>query len=496
MNRAGELHLLGLLVLGLLMTIPLQAQEIQASLDRPTVFAGETVTLTIAVNGQGPAAEPIFLEVQVEPQNPYVQSQVLYTARLFYTVPLLEGSLDAPNLQQASVERLGEDISYDSIRNGQRYRVIERRYVIYPEKSGELTIPAIQLHGRIHADTNAQPSPGLLLEPDRPVQLAGDSLTLQVRPRPADYHGEYWLPSRELTLHEAWPEQPPSWRVGEPVTRLLTIDAKGLSAEQLPALLMPDSNAVRLYPDQLVVETRTDGNGISGHREQRLAIVPTQAGELTLPEIRLNWWDTLHDKEQVAVLPARTITVLPAVGPVSPSPPPLPTPVQTAANVSPSPEKPPLSLPGIFWPGVSAVLLGLWLFTLLGWWRARRSRVPPPPSPVRQAPPQARRALRQACRANDAGSAARALLEWAAEVWPDCPPTTLGALAERLAGHSAPVRELDRTLYAATATPWQGKALWEAVCNGLLEQGAALVPQPEGLPPLYPEWVTARTPGT
>ena len=139
----------------------------------------------------------------------------------------------------------------------------------------------------------------------------------------------------------------------------------------------------------------------------------------------------------------------------------------------------------------------LWLFTLLGWWRTRRSSAPPPPLPVRQAPPtQVRRALRQACRANDAGGAARALLEWAAEAWPDCPPGTLGALAERLASHGAPVRELDRALYAATSTPWQGKGLWEAVCNGLLEQGAAPAPQPEALPPLYPEWVTARMPRT
>lgn len=461
------------------------------------VGAQRTAPLQLLVQPQpaiaSPGTGPLFLDVQVQPREPYVQAQVLYTIRLFYTVPILEGSLDAPELTDAVIERLGEDTAYEAVRNGHSYRVIERRYAIFPEKSGPLTVPAISFRGRIRSEDSVRP--GLFPGAGRRVQVDAAAVTLTVRPRPAQFSGAHWLPSARLTLREdPVPETASPVRVGEPITRTLVLEAKGLTAAQLPALPLPEPAKARLYPDQPLRETGNDGTWITGRREQRVAVIPTQPGELTLPEIRLAWWDTAQDKEQLAVLPARLVTVLPAADAA-------PAPAPPVAAIETSSAKKPWSLPGglplplaqaALWPGISAALLLLWLATLLGWWwtRQRHALVA---AASGAAPPAgiARRALRQACRANDPQRAARALLDWAAVWWPEHPPINLGDLARRLAKGAAAVRELDRALYAPGATPWEGSMLWEAVKKGPTEKRKTSATQARTaeLPPLYPERV-------
>ena len=55
----------------------------------------------------------IFIEISAEPLNPYVQAQVRYTERLFYSVALREGSLSHVNPPDDLImERIGEEITY------------------------------------------------------------------------------------------------------------------------------------------------------------------------------------------------------------------------------------------------------------------------------------------------------------------------------------------------------------------------------------------------
>ena len=88
------------------------------------------------------------------------------------------------------------------------------------------------------------------------------------------------------------------------------------------------------------------------------------------------------------------------------------------------------------------------------------------------------------------GWAARALLDYATAVWPQSPPSSLGAVAVRLTGDSAPVRQLDRVLYAPEGTAWtDGEALWACVEQGLRDHWQDVRTPKSQLPPLYPKRV-------
>jgi hypothetical protein len=332
---------------------------------------------------------------------------------------------------------------------------------------------------------------------------------VDVKPHPASYSAATWLPGEDLVLHDSWAEQPPEFHVGEPVTRVIGIDAKGLAASHLPEVAIPAIAAMRVYPEQPQRESRTDGAVVYGHSEQSFAFVPQQAGRVTLPEIRLNWWDIKAGKERVAVLPSWNVEVLPGAGGVqgAPLPPPAaartpqaPPVVVAPASQAPAPRDaitPLLRAWGWIAGGFALLLIGAWLIR-------RRFRRQPPAAPapvaVKPVPPAAApapdaggalRALRQACDDNDARAAARALLDWAAAEWPDSPPRNLGAIASRLPGDAgSEVRRLDQSLYAPGGVIWNGAGLGKvfSVAAGKVSQPVKPRTADGGLAPLYPEW--------
>ena len=68
-------------------------------------------------------------------------------------------------------------------------------------------------------------------------------------------------------------------------------------------------DGVKYYPDQSEHQDQVDTLGVQGSLQQSLAIVPTQSGRITLPEVRIPWWNVETDSLQYARLPAQTIMV-------------------------------------------------------------------------------------------------------------------------------------------------------------------------------------------
>ncbi|NBC49088.1 MAG: protein BatD, partial [Gammaproteobacteria bacterium] len=88
--------------------------------------------------------------------------------------------------------------------------------------------------------------------------------------------------------------------------------------------------------------------------------------------------------------------------------------------------------------------------------------------------------------------AAGALLEWGKARWPDAPPMSLRALADRAADAQRPALEaLEQALYGAGSgeSAWRGDVLWQAVEHGLGPdpgRDRADRARADDLAPLYP----------
>ncbi|MBT8070392.1 MAG: BatD family protein, partial [Gammaproteobacteria bacterium] len=310
-------------------------------------------------------AEPVFIEVDIQPEGGphYVLSQIGLTVRIFYQANLTEAAINPPAPDQATV-RLLDEVPYQADRNGERYRVLERRYAIFPERSGTLTIPPMQLTGRLierPSDRLWQPTVR-----GRRVRVESAPIALEISPRPAEYTGDYWLPARRIMLSQQISDNE-DLHVGEPVTRTVILDAVGLEENMLEEPVWPQIPATRIYPDQPQGISRDDGEWVLGHKEFRYAVVPEEAGELVLPELRLNWWDTVSNQQRTAVLPEHRVNVLPSELNQSPSVMPLPPAVVSDVNQG----YPDTMSAGraIVWQVATGAFALLWLLTLFFYFR-------------------------------------------------------------------------------------------------------------------------------
>ena len=436
------------------------------------------------------AGEDIFIESELYPKAPYVQAQVTYALRLFRTVEIIDGTLEEPRAGDALVQRLGRDTGYKVNRGGRQYRVIERRYAIFPQSSGELHIPPVRFDGEVADSGSVGSSFSRLFMQGRRVRLDTEEYRLEVRARPPEFQGRTWLPARTLHLVEQWSEDPPELQVGEPLTRTIIFNAAGLRGDQFPEIDIGTPEGVRVYPDQPTIRTSSDAEHVYGSREQRFALVPLRDGEVTLPEVRVRWWDSVNDAPADAIIPARTFSV--GAAPVEA------TDLVTALSGPESAGEAGAAFgPGGGgaaesggWQWLSAVLLALWAATATGWWRSRRGvREAMAEDPRTPGMARARRALQAACAGGHADGARDALLAWTASAWPDAPPRSLGEAARRLgASLEGPVRELDRCLYAPGEGDWNGEELCREAKSGLRRAArptASCAPSP--LAPLYPE---------
>ena len=395
----------------------------------------------------------IFLEVEVSSAPVYVQSQVVYTLRLYIGTMTGRATITPPRITggEAIVERLGDDREYRATRANRDFTVRERRFAIFPQQAGLLSI------GPSTFEAMVVPPRGF----SRVQRFESEPIELEVLgavPPPASHPGAAWLPARRLELRERWGSEPPELVVGVPTTRTLTIEAEGLLETQLPELVLPQAAGVRMYADRPELDRTVTGTGLVSRRIERYAVLPQSPGEVELPGVELPWFDVEAGRWRIASVPSRPIEVMPGA-PQDPLPLPqaAPAPVRTAA---PTPAANP-------WPLVSAALGAGWAVTLLLWWRSRSMR---PAGPAERAssgraPPRgAHKRLRAACERNDAAAARTALLEWAAERFPGDAPRSLGALAARLPDEAAAaVLELEAALYAPGARDWNGAALAAAL---------------------------------
>jgi hypothetical protein len=477
------------------------------------------------ITGADPQRD-VFLEAEVDSHFPYVQGQVLLTLRLVSAVSLQDGKLDDPEIEWGMVERVGKDTSYETIREGRRYQVTERRYAITPQKAGAKIIPPVLLSGTI-PDERPQRSPlkdffsnrrrslggepfTSLFQTTRPIHIHSPKVSLTVKDMPADVKGNVWLPAQEFTIKETWSADTENIQMSEPLTRTVVMFAKGLRGEQLPELPVPDYGSVKTYPDKAQTNTGFDGTWVVGTREEKYALVPTQPGSVTVPGIRIPWWNIEKARWETAELPSRTLTVLGDFRTQSarilqqqpdqffdPAPPVENGPIEVSLDSS---GKSPMISGSNRWAWIAGGLMGVWVLTLVGWWWDRRRRryqinegVSSRAEQAMKSERKAIQAVKAACLEQSAPKTREALMNWVSIKQQGKPCLSLGIAARMLAdpvpnntGVEEAIWNLDRTLYTTTEQqPWDGQRFWETIQPGLTATPHKMKNKKESLPELY-----------
>ncbi|WP_330961189.1 BatD family protein [Photobacterium sp. 53610] len=330
--------------------------------------------------GQTSPATDLAIEVtgRMDKDTLYVGESQIYQVQIKIGEQIEQASLASPQGDGIDVVQVGKDHQADTVLNGRQYTIINRKYRITATKPGNITLQGAKLTGTAFKSGRGR-SVGLRI----PVNIQAEPKSLAVKGKPDTYQG-LWLPTADLQLSQQWQNDSAELKVGEPVTRVLTLKMKGTPQSQLPDLSLSYPDSVRVYSEKPVYSQESDYSVMT----LKQVIIPRQSGAISLPALKVNWWNTEKGQQQQSLADGKTLQVKPdstanASNPQTPSASSQDS-DQSSQNLSRqslnslSGDTPQQQGVAPFWPWLTLIVTMLWIITLVLWLRARKFTVKEP----------------------------------------------------------------------------------------------------------------------
>ncbi|NUU38572.1 BatD family protein [Pseudomonas sp. C2B4] len=243
------------------------------------------------------AAEPeLRVQTRLQPTTaPMVGSLVelqldILTDTWFTDAPTLpdlklSGALVMP--PDGHAEHLNQTLDGKSF-NGMRFS-----YLITPNVAQDFEIPALTVRatpGQATTELSAQSQP----------------LHFTAAQPPGFKPGEPVLVAQALRFTQNIIQPATPLKVGDSLTRQLTLQADGALAMSLPTPALGDVSGLSRYPKAPQVSTLDDGRGhfTGGQRVDSVTYRIDREGHHTLPAIELKWWDASSQQTRTVQVPA------------------------------------------------------------------------------------------------------------------------------------------------------------------------------------------------
>jgi BatD DUF11 like domain len=367
-----------------------------------------------------------FIKVLTKPQDPYINQQVTYTVQLYNKFPLINGRYEAPEVDNGLIFPLGQSRHSTTTYNDEEYFIEEQDYALFPQQSGKVSIKPPKFTAVI---SNGVPGN---------TTIIGDEVDLNVKVALAKKN---WLPVQELSLTENYTSNNNQFYLGETLVRNVTISALGMPAQLIAKLDYQTPSKANLYQDENIFQNSIKDNLILGEKTTKLTYAFSKAGEVTIPKIECQWFDTNSQTFKTATLPERHITILPK------------NKISTKQDSAKPSESTSWSLQVKLLITLIIILIFSQLITIYIWrfkpnWRFTNPLITN---------------IKNACDNNDAKACAESLLDFAAQKYPQKQFMTIVDFSKYVDNteFSAVIAELYKTLYETpTSANWQGNILW------------------------------------
>lgn len=418
--------------------------------------SSEQKTILVTKGHVASKDDSIFIETELSPKTSvYQQSQLLCAVRLFRSVNLVQGALSdlKPSDQNAQVQRIGDDVEFDHVSaNGTHYRVLERKYAIFPHQVGKLTFSPVLFEGNILVGKKA-----FFNVKSEYKRLQAEIPEIEVKPIPVPFTEHTWFPAYDVKLKEEWSSDPDKIAIGEPITWTLTVSTEGCLGNQIPDLAISVPNTMKQYVDKPEIVQEPTAAGFKSTKKIKIALIATKPGSITLPEITLNWWDLLTERQRTAQIPSRVIQI-PAEQIALNEPV-----VEASHDVQEEIGKMQSIEESTTLPLWVVCLIGLNVIWISGLYNKLYKRIPfkfllPKPNHLKIL----KASLKKACGKNNPKEAEKCFLDWAAFLFPDMKPLNLINLRSQFSEQmQEAISGLYKSLYGQEKN-WDGAAFWKA----------------------------------
>lgn len=187
--------------------------------------------------------------------------------------------------------------------NGQDWQVVRYPLAFYPQQSGILEIPPVNVrfstssgYGREEKDFEFQTNP----------------MELSVKSPPGVKPGELVITTSSFQLDYNWQPETGAAKVGDAVTLTVKRSAGDISAMLLPPLPVFRTDGLAAYPQSPLVQDRTDRGDLTGERSDSITWVVEKPGTYEVPGIRFQWWDPVRSELKQQVVPGLSMDIMQA----------------------------------------------------------------------------------------------------------------------------------------------------------------------------------------
>ncbi|MEE3227091.1 MAG: BatD family protein, partial [Bacteroidota bacterium] len=241
------------------------------------------------------AEDNVHLVAEVSKNDPYLNEAFTVVYKLYVSRETAVNGwneLDAPKFADFWSQSIDEKQFkvYDGSYEGKPYRyVILRRTLLYPQKTGELTIEPLALNINVEAPTNRRDIFGMRITRPAKITVTAPTRKVNVKSLPEDGKPESFTGAVgnfdfEVTASKTTLDAQEALD--------LTLTAKGngnLKLFTLPKPKLP--SALEVYEPENEQDVRVSLNGMAGSNSARYTIVPQQKGSYPIPPIRFSYFD-------------------------------------------------------------------------------------------------------------------------------------------------------------------------------------------------------------
>ncbi|WP_261882897.1 BatD family protein [Vibrio pelagius] len=269
------------------------AQDIQ-DLQRPSLPKESDVELLAWVGKQGAGAD-----TKETPKFSVNEQVILYievaTPRWF-TGGTRIGSVEIPNVIAKQRNQLATN--YTERKGGQTWSRQRWEITLYPQASGQFVIPPVAVGVQVSAPDGSKVAGTLYTQPIKfeasmPSGLLSDDSA--------------WFTATKVSVDQKWTTSNDELKVGDAITRTITINAQNSLSVLLPDLLSNDSTAsYQAYPQPNRLDDKQTRGDYQSSRIEESVYVIQQGGEFTLPEHKFQWWNSKSKELETVVIEGKT----------------------------------------------------------------------------------------------------------------------------------------------------------------------------------------------